>query len=744
MTRLQRTRAAVLAAVASAALAAGAPAPSRGEDGGGSGGAGGSRRVVELGPTAAQRASSAAQLEFPFAARADEELIAATVLVTFAPPDPDVPPIGGVEVLVNDERVALLEAGGAAGASPRHAVPVPRQLLAPRNQLAVRLVPARSQAQPSSSRGEGGAPCDATPGLWRAVEGIGLDLRGSPVPLPDDLALLPMPFVDRGFDDAATIPIALAGPVTPELARTASIVASAIAVDAPLPVTFTARVGELPEGRGVVVVDGPVSAARFGVEPLPGPAVRMEDNPRHPGSNAKLLVVGGRDEDELRVAAEGLAARRARLVGREVRLSPPPPEAPAPPYSAPRWVQSDRLVRFGDYPEAGSVFAHDGGTPTTLSVRFRVAPDLWIWPRDLVALDLGWSERLPPGAPVPRLDVEMNGHFLATLPRPTGPGDHGGRVRLRIPREDMRGFNELRVYASYPDACGAAASSKPGAPGPHVEIARDSVLHIEGLSHFASLPDVSLFAYDGYPFTRIPDLGETAFVLPDAPSESELGLALSIAAKLSQVTGRIPSRARFVAAGRASDAALAGEDLIVVGGADNALFARWSRLLPIALAGGRARVQVPAQRAALLDLLGGPGQVLDGQRAREVLSRAADVAALAAIESPLSPGRSVVFVTGSQTSRLPAFGDFLGYAESRARRGDLLVLSGGRRFMFHIGPEFGLGRLDAWTRLRWFLANHWLLLLPVLAVGVLLLAPPLRAVLSQRMRERLALSGGES
>jgi hypothetical protein len=153
-----------------------------------------------------------------------------------------------------------------------------------------------------------------------------------------------------------------------------------------------------------------------------------------------------------------------------------------------------------------------------------------------------------------------------------------------------------------------------------------------------------------------------------------------------------------------------------------------------------AQVQRPTRAAALLDLLGGIGPLIDERRAGAVLSEArADVAALEGIESPLSPGRSAIFATGTQPSQLVPFSEFLGYAESRTGGGDLLLVSGGHRAMFQIGSSFGSGRLDAWTRLRWFLANHWMALLPVLLLGVLLLAAELRRFLSRRMRERLAL-----
>ena len=365
-------------------------------------------RFVELGPTKAQRDSSAAALDFPFTARADEELTGAAARISFAGP------IESLEVLVNDERVALL-----SGDDPHPPdLPIARTLLADRNTLSLRLRDREGR-------------CLARPGAWAAVRSIGIVLQASPVPLPNELALLPLPFFDRGYDASATVPLVLGHPPSRDEVRLAALVASWFAVDAPIPLAFDARVGELPDSRAIVLVGGSADSARLKIEPPRGPSIRMIDHPAHPESNVKLLVIGGRNAEELRAAVESLAARTARFTGPEAMLAAPSRQPPSPPYSAPRWVPSGRPVPFSQYP-AGSVLAHEGNTPATMSVRFRVAPDLWIWPAEFVVLDLGYVERIPRGAIPPRLDVEINGYYLATLPR-TAPGKPG-RVRLRIPR----------------------------------------------------------------------------------------------------------------------------------------------------------------------------------------------------------------------------------------------------------------------------------------------------------------------
>src|SRR5207248_9057758 len=100
-----------------------------------------------------------------------------------------------------------------------------------------------------------------------------------------------------------------------------------------------------------------------------------------------------------------------------------------------------------------------------------------------------------------------------------------------------------------PAPCAVALSQ--GDP-PHVEIAPDSVLHLEGARHFSMLPDLSLFAFDGWPFTRVADLSETAIVLPDRPAPAELGTALSIVARMAQVTGSVGTGVALLPASAAS------------------------------------------------------------------------------------------------------------------------------------------------------------------------------------------------
>ena len=685
-------------------------------------------KIVELGPTKAQRDSNAPVLQFPFVARADEAITGAHVRLAFHSPNVDLPSGGKIEVVVNEERVALLSAEDLRRSQAQQEFAVDSEVLADRNLLTLRVVDH-----------QGRCSADAQP--WRNLESVAVVVQAIPVALPNELALLPLPFFDVGFDSSATIPVVLAQLPTADYVRVAAIAASWFAVDAPLPLNFTTEIGSLPDSRAIVLISGAEDAAVLGLEEPTGPEVRMIDHPAHPESNVKLLVIEGRNLAELRVAVESLAARNDKLVGPEVRLRPPPAQPPAAPYSAPRWVPSGRPVRFASYP-AGSVFVHEGSTPGTLSIRFRVAPDLWIWPAEFVDLDLGWTEHLPAGSTPPRLDVEMNGYFLATLPQPSRTGDTTGHARLRIPREHMRAFNQMLVHVHYPesDPCAAPVGGSGRSDSPRVAIARDSVLHVERFGHFSSVNDVLLFAFDGFPFTRVPDLGETAVVVPEQPAPAEMSMVLSVFGRLAQVTGRTATRATFASAKSANEA-LRDKDLLVIGGGrDNPLVSRWEPLLPIAVDGNHPHIQRRMDGSFFVDLLGGLGPLEDLHRAHQVLAQAKNVAAMTAIESPVTKGRTAVVVTATDPTSLPPLSAFLGYAESRALTGDLLLVSGGERWLFRVGTTIGRGQLDDWTRLRWFLATHWVALLPVLLAGVWLLAIRSQRYFARRMRARLEVA----
>ncbi len=647
----------------------------------------------------------------PFVPRPDRTVTSADVRLEFD----DVPePVRGLELRVNGTRVGSLDLAQLRSQQGSFAIPL--SVLAGRNELTLGLLLERSDA------------CRmVAPGAWRLLRAGSIVLRSVPRALENSLALLPLPFIAPS-DREATINVVLPRDGQTPL-RAAGLVAGWLGVENAIALRFSVRQGSLPDTSAIVFVDGAQIAAALGLPAPEGPSVRMVDHPLHGGANVKLLVVGGRDPDEMLQAAQGLAAGPGSMKGEAKQFLPPVPRAARLLDDAPRWLPKGSSLTFSKLPyQRNARLSHDGVSGGAIAVRFRMAPDLGHVPGDPVELDLGYVVETPSGLRSPRLDLLINGTYLATLPPPQGDQGYTARTRVMVRRELLRGYNELVVQVSYAGAelqCGEA----------HRGIARvallpDSTLGLAALEPGANSPDVRLFIDDGFPFTRAADLRETAIVLPAAPSAAELSSLLSVLAHFAQVTG-IAGDADLLAADGLS-AAPRGKDLLLIGTReDNALLGRLSPLLPF---DGRARV--PVSTNILLSLLSGFRGEFEVARARAAFDGAADVAAIEGLALPGEEGRSVLAITARTSDSIPQLPDAKGATDSNGPLGDLLLLTGGYRAMFQIGP---VGRMDGLSRfasVQWTFSQWPLLLLPIALLGIALAARELLRALDARAAAR--------
>lgn len=660
------------------------------------------------------------ELELPFAGRSDRVLTEARLRLVLSPEAER--EVRSLEIRMNGEPVTTLQPKPDEGRKEQ-LIEIDPKLVGDENVLSLRITPVKEGA------------CGEVPaGTWKLIEEGTLETRGTALALPDDLSLLPLPFFDRHFDRSARIPVVLPKKPTADQIRLAGIFAGWLGLDTGLAMEFPVSLGELPDGHAVVLADGAAAAEALGLPAPEGPSLRIVANPLHPDSGAKVLIVGGRTPEELEAAVRRLAAGVGRLEGPMAILPPPPVAADRQPYDAPRWARASAPITLGEI-APGDGLVHRGAGGGTIAVRFRLPPDLFAWPAEWVDLDLRYAATLPQGVEPPRLDAEFNGNHVATLPALGGDGA-ARSTRLHLHRDHLRGYNELLVHVTWPEgqACGVV-----GGADAEIRLLPDSVFHVEKLRHFARLPDVASFVHDGFPFTRMADLSETAVVLPDEPAAAEISSVLSVLAHLASVTGEPGSRLTVLSASSVGNAL--DKDLLVVGlPDDHPLIRRWSDRLPLVFGAGRARVQLPVHQDALLDLLAGNPGSRELDRAVPVVARAANPAAVMGMESPLHEGRSVVVLTAGRMESLPGVPELRGFAESRTREGDLLLLSGGKRWSFRIGPTYQTGTIDRWTGVRWFLAQHWMALLGCMLLGALALAWPVRGALQRRADRRLSVA----
>ena len=568
--------------------------------------------------------------------------------------------------------------------------------------------------------------------LLLALEAAELELQQAALPIANDVALLPLPFLDPRVEEPTTIQVALLGERTLEMVQAAGLVASYFGLQGGSRLRYAVFFDELPVGNAVVLAAGK-SEVTAGLIAGEGPTVRLVDNPNGADDAAKLLVIAAATPGELLAVAqrfaEGNIARGGALPGNRSEYRP---------YEAPRWVKSDKAIRLGDL-TAGAGFVLEGASRATQAVSFRLAPDLFAELTRAIPLVIDYRVSVPPGAPPPELVVELNHRFIGKLAVPE-PAQHPTlqHARFAIHPSQLSGYNELRVHANFsPDGRSCEQS---GPVLSRVVIEGSTVLHVEQLHHFAVMPDVKLFVYDGFPFTRFADLRETAVLLAPQPRPAELGLLFSALAHVSAITGELPKGAVFANSSSTYEKAGRDRDLLVVAGGP---WHPWLRShadeLPFAYTSGGLAPRRPWRPGVLLNYLTGFAAFVQLHQACRFAQTVSPVLGVAGVESPWAPDRSTVLLLATENSQVPALADAMGNAEASLAGGDLLLAGTARCGAFVLGPVTTHGALPLWRKGRWFFATHWLLLLPMLVIPALFLVRRSSRALELQAKRRLQL-----
>ncbi|MET0374179.1 MAG: UDP-forming cellulose synthase catalytic subunit [Rhizorhabdus sp.] len=676
------------------------------------------------------------EIAIPFGMRADQVVTGANLTLTFSYSPALLGDVSQLVVLLNGEvvRTIALDPAGAGGQSLTLEIN-PALFLPGSNQFNLRLLGhyARDCEDPFHSS------------LWANVSNVRswIDLKTQTLPLAPSLARLPAPFFDRYDVAPLRLPFVFAGsPGNAELEAAASVASWFGSMASYRGFAFSPVYGSLPRGNAIVFVSPRRPIA--GLAPaITGAGLAVVRNPIDPAG--QLLLVMGRDDRELKLAAAGLASGKGVFGGAQASLDgvliPTYPR-----YGAPRWLRTDRPVRLGEIVDARTLQGI-GLPPGPLTTAFRGAPDLFFWPRQGATLNLAYRY---PGAPWldrrgSRLDLSINGPYLKSLPLVgdgwldslAGQGNttsHDATAAVVLPRYNLFGQNELvfdyNLILADKKRCEGTLPANV-----RTSILPDSTIDLTHAYHALRMPDLASFANAGYPFTIRPDLAETAVLLAREPSRATVEAFLGLMGRFGDATGA-PATGLTVARS-AANAALAGKDVLVIGGlplaGQRSLFAE----APVRFEDGRLRV---AQRGAIERVFEGSSPfATTPAEADKLLYATREFAGIVSFQSPLDAGRSVIALLASDTNSLPRMVGNLAEVKINAQvQGDLSVVDGDGMTSFAVGPSYWVGELPAWMRLGYWFSQHPLLLaLAALAVAVLV-SGPIAMVLKRQARRRLA------
>ncbi|QXQ05065.1 UDP-forming cellulose synthase catalytic subunit [Sphingosinicellaceae bacterium] len=681
-------------------------------------------------------AGTRGEVGIPFGMRRDTVVTGATLTLNFAYSPALLGDLSQLVVILNGEvvRILALRSDGAGGQVVT--IPVnPALFLVGDNQLNIRMVGhySRDCEDPFSST------------LWASISNVRsfLDLTLQPLSLTPDLARLPAPFFDRFAPGSLKLPFVFAGsPTNGELEAAASLASWFGSQASYRKFTFRPYYNQLPKGDAVVFVtrSRPVAGVTVDVD---GSSIAVMPNPTDPTS--QLLVVIGRDDRELKLAAAALATGRGLFAGAKVSTA----DARIPsygPYGARRWLRTDRPVKLGELVDPFTLQGM-GLPPGPLTTAFRSAPDLFFWPSQGGTLNLHYRY---PGArwldkQASRLDVSINGQYLRTLgftgapwwSRWTGQTETvstTSQAEVLIPEYNLFGQNELTfdynlVLANQKRCSGTLPENVRSSVLP------DSSIDLTNTYHAAHMPNLATFAGAGFPFTIYPDLAQTAVIVQPNAGPDVVEAFLEIMGRFGDSTGT-PATAVTVTRTVDSDQ-LAGKEILAIGTVDltraNSLFAS----APVRFADGRFQVRERSYVRRAFDTVSpyerDPVSTVNG-----FLYSAAAFTGITSFESPFSPGRTVVAILATDPVTLPQM--VAGFSEVRINalvQGDLSVVVGDGMSSFAVGDGYWIGSLPPWLKIAyWFSQYPLLLALSAILVAVLLSYPIFR-MLRRQERDRL-------
>jgi hypothetical protein len=681
----------------------------------------------------------------PFSVRADEVVTGATLHLIYSYSPSLLANLSHLKVLVNGEVAATLPLPREqAGVLVARDIPLEPRLITEFNNLNVQLIGHYTQ----------GCEDPASSALWATVSNAStLDLTFGSLATKPELGVLPLPFFDRRDIRRLELPFVFAAKPGTDTLEAAGIVASWFGAFARYRgALFPAQLDNPPlSGNAVVFATNDERPAGVKLPTINGPMLAVVD--RESPARGKLLLVLGRDTRELKIAAEAMALGETALAGAVQTITHADTPRAREPYDAPRWLPTDRPVRFGELTPANDLSV-SGYNADVVRVNLRVAPDLFTWRSKGVPVDLRYRFTARPAPDRSTLNISVDNTFVQSLRIPAQSAsmldlgrylnrllpDHTAPAQreIYIPPHLLVSQAQLRFHFYYDmpktgECQGQVLDNVRG------EIDPNSTIDLSSFPHYMALPDLAAFANSGFPFTRMADLSQTAVILPTHPNPGDYSLYLMAMGRMGASTG-YPVTGVTIGAPDAM-ARYADKDLLVLGApGQQPLLTTWEKSMPFSSDDDARRWQLSNASFRIMSWwYGDRGGVRTAGRADLSLVSASGDAILTGFESPLRKGRSVVALIGAAgQSDADLTSALLDPGLVSQIQGALTVVRGRMLEVVSNGDVYYVGRLSPIQYLRWVLSVHPLLLLSGGLIAALIIAAffyrLLRAIAARRLQ----------
>ncbi|HCJ2563727.1 TPA: cellulose biosynthesis cyclic di-GMP-binding regulatory protein BcsB, partial [Klebsiella pneumoniae] len=577
-----------------------------------------------------------------------------------------------------------------------------------------------------------------------------LDLTYQSLKVNNDLSHFPVPFYDPRDNRPLKLPMIFPGSPAVTQQQAAAIVASWFGSKAgwrgqQFPVYFN----ELPDRNAIVFATNDKRPDFLRDHPpVKAPTIEMIDNPNDP--YVKLLVIFGRDDNDLLLAAKGIAQGNILFRGSSVTVDGIKTLQPHQPYDAPNWVRTDRSVTFAELKTYEQQLQSSGLVPDAITVALNLPPDLYLLRANGIDMDLKYRYTMPPVKDSSRMDISLNDQFLQSfslnssqdvnkliLRLPVLQGLLDGKSEVTIPALRLGAVNQLRFDFQYmnPMPGGSIDNCITFQPVQnHVVIGDDSTIDFSKYYHFIALPDLRVFANAGFPYSRMADLSDTLVVVPKAPTQGQVATLLQALGGIGSQTGLAAINLQMTDDGnqiKNKDA-----DLLLIGAIPSSL--KDDTKINLLVEATKSWVKMPMRHYDLASIY--PDDEARTPNTRTDITSSGPMAAVIGFQSPYNDQRSVVALLADSPRGNELLTNALNDSGKRAAMfGSVAVIRESGVNSLRVGDIYYVGHLPWFERIWFALSNHPILLAIFAAISIVLLAWVLWRMLRIISRRRLSL-----
>ncbi|MGR2767487.1 cellulose biosynthesis cyclic di-GMP-binding regulatory protein BcsB [Photobacterium ganghwense] len=679
-----------------------------------------------------------------FGSRLDEVVSKANLYFDVTPSPALLSLVSHIKVYLNNELMGVTSIeDGQQGKKLSLSMPLDTRFFSNFNQIRFELI--------GNTKKECSNPNDSS--IWAEIsQSSRIEMYVQKTELESDLSLLPAPFFDVRDFSPLNLPIIMGDNYSLSEIKAAGVLSSYFGSlagwrGAHFPLSFDS----VPEHNAVVFVSNDNKPAFLRDFPdADGPRLQIISHPTNP--YVKLLLVIGRDSNDLNTAVQGLALGNQLLTGPMAKINEVKQIKPRVPYDAPNWVSTSRPVALSELVEQKSMLQVEGRTPPPINVSLRLPPDLFTWQSRGIPMDLSYRYSPPTkdnsGS---RLTLSINDQFVEAFNLTTsGQGGDSNRVRVpllddsflstndlvRIPAFKVGSENQIEFefgFASVTDGqCLVTQPSKQ-----YAVIDGDSTIDFSGFPHYIEMPNMRAFATSGFPYTRMADLSETVVVIPQNASREALQTFMNVMGSLGGDSGYPGIKVTLT--DQWDKAALKNKDILSIGVVPELKDAAQNAdQVNLVLQAGKRQILLPGKNEQQFGL-NWMNPSNSKQDAADFVSVEASgsFAAITGMESPFTPNRTLVSIMASKPADFAAVDQAITDSGKVAHMfGSVVTLRNGEVASYNVGSHYYMGKLPVWQLVWYHFSNHPVLVAFFAALLVVIVTIVLWRVLRQIAQKR--------